>query len=128
MTVSGGEPLEQAEGLADLLARIRAETGLGILVYTGMDEAEISNLNDMGREGRILPSVPDWLHAADALLVGPYRETRYAGHTHKRLFLLTERYGPGDFTGDDVAEWVLDPQGDCIQTGSLACGPGKGGA
>jgi len=92
ITVSGGEPLDQADGLADLLGRIRrlpAARPADILVYTGYELAEAR------RRG------PAVLALADAVITGRYQVAEptsliWRGSANQRLVPLTalgrERY------------------------------------
>src|SRR5689334_9956544 len=64
VTVSGGEPLDQAPALAAFLARVRQDPGADVLVYTGY-----------GRE-HAWRRAPDVLGLADAVITGPYDAAR----------------------------------------------------
>jgi anaerobic ribonucleoside-triphosphate reductase activating protein len=96
VTVSGGEPLQQRRGVAALLARIRAETDLSVVVFTGYswDEAQ--------RFGDVLASV-------DVLLAGRLGQ--------KTTHFLTDRYTPADLAAVPPAEVVIEPDGTVVFTG-----------
>jgi anaerobic ribonucleoside-triphosphate reductase activating protein len=99
LTVSGGEPLQQAERVAELLAmaaRVRSEVSAtaDILLYTGYAETEFGTLG---------PAAQEAVGHADAVVVGRYRvqePTRliWRGSANQRLIPLTplgrERYAP----------------------------------
>ncbi|WP_194911409.1 4Fe-4S single cluster domain-containing protein [Catenulispora rubra] len=90
ITVSGGEPMEQAAALADFLDSARDEaTAVGreadVLVYTGYEEDELASLGPAAR--RLADS-------ADALITGRFRvaePTRLAwrGSANQRLLPRT---------------------------------------
>lgn len=83
LTVSGGEPLDQAEGLLALLQLVRRETAADILVFTGYHFEEIE------RRLRERPGL------IDALMCGPYQADSpqtlaLRGSDNQRLHCLTE--------------------------------------
>ncbi|MEO3788420.1 4Fe-4S single cluster domain-containing protein [Actinocorallia sp. B10E7] len=94
LTISGGEPLQQAEGLAELLASVRAVAAghpVDVLVYTGYEEDEL----DTARRNA--------LAGADAVVTGRYRAGEptaliWRGSANQRLTPMTElgrdRYTP----------------------------------
>ena len=98
LTVSGGEPLQQAEGLADLLdalAGCTAESGrtADVLLYTGYDAEEIPALG---------PAAARVVEHADALVTGRFRADQptsliWRGSANQRLIPRTglgrARYG-----------------------------------
>ena len=71
LTISGGEPFEQAEGLRKLLAAVRGDFG-DILVYTGFRLEELQE-GAAGRAGL------DCLGLTDVLIDGPYVEALNCG-------------------------------------------------
>ena len=87
ITVSGGEPLDQAEALAALLADVRSRprlAGLDVLLYTGYAFSAVSR-----RHQAVLALV-------DAVISGPYVESRpsrhrWMGSGNQVLTLLTQR-------------------------------------
>ncbi len=89
VTVTGGEPFEQAEALEDLLLALRDwldSTGAAsadLLVYTGYDEAAAR------RRG------PGAFARADAVIAGPFRVsepgTHWWGSGNQRLIVRDER-------------------------------------
>lgn len=99
VTVSGGEPLQQRRGVAALLARVRAETDLSVVVFTGYswDEAQ--------RFGDVLASV-------DVLLAGRYRPG-----VPKDVHFLTDRYTQADLDAVPGAEIVIEPDGSVVLSG-----------
>lgn len=85
VTVSGGEPFEQAEAVADLLTPLR-DKGLVILVYSGFTLEEISASKNLG--------VAHLLTLVDILIDGPFMERladggRWRGSSNQRVLGLT---------------------------------------
>ncbi len=112
ITISGGEPLEQAAPLAVLLHRIKSETSLGVILFTGFSQAEV--VEDASRS-KVLPYV-------DAVVAGRFdRHRRVAvglrGSENKEILLFTDRYKPTDFESVPTTELVIDSSGDLISTG-----------
>jgi anaerobic ribonucleoside-triphosphate reductase activating protein len=104
VTISGGEPLQQASALRALLARIRRETGLSILLFTGLPWT------------RAAASHPDLIALADVVIAGPYRaEERRAsaliGSANKTVHFITDRYREADLAQVPGAEIVIDESG-----------------
>jgi anaerobic ribonucleoside-triphosphate reductase activating protein len=100
LTISGGEPFEQAPALLALLRELRAESPKSILVYTGLALEDL-HLEQFLADGLI-----------DALITDPYLDSGaqtkpIRGSDNQRLHCLTPR-GVEDFssyerelTGDD---------------------------
>lgn len=89
ITLSGGEPMQQAGGLADLVKMIRSKSPLGVVCYTGYT---IEHLKERGTadQARLLAQV-------DLLIDGPYVEALHdslcwRGSSNQRLIALTDRY------------------------------------
>jgi anaerobic ribonucleoside-triphosphate reductase activating protein len=111
ITVSGGEPLQQAAGVADLLAKARAR-GLSTLVFSGYALDEI----------RALPGGPDVLAYTDVLVDGRYvAAERFAsglrGSSNQRIHLLTSRYRMEEVEATPAAEIRIGPTGEVVLTG-----------
>ncbi|NZA25434.1 radical SAM protein [Luteimonas sp. SJ-92] len=82
VTISGGEPFEQADALERLLRRLRARTDVDILVYSGYGHAHLQPL---------LARMPGLI---DALISGPYlrdeaQSLPLRGSDNQRLHRLT---------------------------------------
>lgn len=91
VTFSGGEPMEQAVGLAELAQSLRIRSDLGIICYTGY------RFEDLQAHGTAAQCV--LLDAIDLLIDGPYVESLHAdllwrGSENQRLIPLTSRYRP----------------------------------
>jgi len=103
ITLSGGEPLDQAPGLAALLAALGRRPETDVLVYTGYELAEARLVGD------------ELLSHADALITGRYDATRptrliWRGSAGQSLLPLTElgrrRYSA--YVAHEVAEAPLE--------------------
>lgn len=91
VTLLGGEPFEQAAGLA-VFARGARELGLSVMAFSGYTLEELRQSAD--------PGVAELLATADVLVDGRYDSARpegdrlWAGSANQRFHYLTERYGP----------------------------------
>lgn len=86
ITVSGGEPFQQADAVAELAEGARAR-GLGTMIYTGY---RVDALREDPARRRLLS-------ATDLLVDGPYLAAqaaplRWRGSRNQRLIALTDRY------------------------------------
>jgi len=111
LTVSGGEPLQQAAAVAELLARARAR-GLSTLVFSGYTLDEI----------RALPDGPAVLASTDVLIDGRYVAGErlgagLRGSANQRIQLLAPRYTLAEVEATPVAEVRITPTGDVVLTG-----------
>ncbi len=108
VTVSGGEPAEQADAVAEMVRRIRladaawadgvvsgaagtAPAPLDVLIFSGLDEMPFR------------AACPELVASADAVMAGPFEITQptsliWRGSANQRLVTFTElgaeRYGP----------------------------------
>lgn len=112
ITVSGGEPLQQAPALAELLGAVQM-AGLSVVLYSGYTREEIETL----------PGGPAVLAATDVLIDGRYQAAApcpdgYRGSANQRLHFLTDRYGPADFPPQPAAfEAEIGPNGEVVVRG-----------
>ncbi len=112
VTLTGGEPLEQAEGVLELLERLRSSTSLSVVLFTGCDPDEV----------RALPHGPGILARVDVLVAGPYRHDLRApgclgGSSNQVALCLTDRYRPEDLEPTVAAEVLVAPDGRVTVTG-----------
>ncbi|MBN2548054.1 MAG: radical SAM protein [Anaerolineales bacterium] len=112
LTVSGGEPFQQPSALLALFQRVRAETDLSVLVFSGFTLEEIQRI----------PEGPDILEHIDVLIAGRYQENlRLArglmGSANKKAHLLTPRYSMKDLQAVPDAEVILTPTGEIMLSG-----------
>ncbi len=109
VTISGGEPFEQAEGL---LALASALAGTSIIVFSGFTRAEIERR----------PLGPDILARIDVLVDGRYVEKRrlargLRGSANQVVHLLTSRHPMADIESTPVGEVVIGPDGEVRVSG-----------
>lgn len=111
LSLSGGEPLQQAAAAAALLGRAR-ELGLSTLAFSGYTLEEI----------RDLPDGPEVLARLDVLVDGRYvagerLATGLRGSANQRIHLLTARYTLADVEATPVAEIRIGRDGEVVLTG-----------
>jgi anaerobic ribonucleoside-triphosphate reductase activating protein len=100
ITLSGGEPMAQAAGLAEMLQIVRAtRPDLHVICFSGYTYEAL--LRQPASSG-----VPDLLSRIDLLIDGPYVQAlnqgdTFAGSRNQRLIPLSQRPLPGD------ARWEL---------------------
>ncbi len=100
MTISGGEPLDQPEALADMIRSYRAHHHGTVLLYTGYTIEAI--LRSPVRQAALLE--------CDAALAGPYRPGENGIWQDKRLVLLTDRIQAQQIQPEASIEFTLDHQ------------------
>jgi anaerobic ribonucleoside-triphosphate reductase activating protein len=111
LTLSGGEPLQQAAGCVELLDAARAR-GLSTLAFSGYSIEEI----------RALPHGPDVLARLDVLIDGRYVAAQrlasgLRGSANQRIHLLTDRHTLAEVEDTPVAEVRISPTGELVLTG-----------
>jgi anaerobic ribonucleoside-triphosphate reductase activating protein len=112
VTVSGGEPLQQRPALLALLGRVRRETALSVLVFTGFRWEEVNRF----------PEAAELLGCVDVLIAGRYEQAQHLaldlrGSANKAVHFLTARYGPADLRAVPPAEVVITADGEVVATG-----------
>lgn len=112
VTFLGGEPFEQAAGLAELAHRAKA-LGMTVMVFSGYTLAAL----------RQRPDAAALLALTDLLVDGPFDGSRpepappvgrrWIGSTNQQLHHLTAAYAPGDprLEGANTIEIRLSPHG-----------------
>ncbi len=111
LSLSGGEPLQQAAGAAALLDAARA-LGMSTLAFSGYTHDEIV----------ALPGGPDVLARLDVLIDGRYvasdrLATGLRGSANQRIRLLTDRHSLTDVEATPVGEVRISPTGEVVLTG-----------
>lgn len=92
LTLLGGEPFEQADGLAEVARLVRAG-GRSVLTFSGYTHAALRRFATAGR-----PGVAALLAATDLLVAGPFRRDRvdherpWAGSTNQEFVVLNDRH------------------------------------
>lgn len=91
LSISGGEPFEQALGCA-LLAEAVQRRGLSVVVFSGYPLARLRRATD--------PAVARFLAAIDILVAGPYVQRlatdgkSWLGSSNQEVHFLSNRYAP----------------------------------
>jgi anaerobic ribonucleoside-triphosphate reductase activating protein len=112
LTVSGGEPLQQRPALLALLRRVRRETSLSVLVFTGFAWEEVERF----------PEAAELLACVDVLIAGRYEAARrlargLLGSANKTVHFLTSRYTAADLEAVPPAEVVIAADGEVVLSG-----------
>ena len=89
ITLSGGEPMLQANALSDLITRIRQIKDLGVVCYTGYRWEYLQQQGSLAQQ--------TLLQQIDLLIDGTYIEAHHdnllwRGSNNQRLLLFTKRY------------------------------------
>jgi anaerobic ribonucleoside-triphosphate reductase activating protein len=111
LTVSGGEPLQQAEAVVALLEAARA-AGLSTLLFTGLTWEEVQRL----------PLAPRLLRCVDVMVAGRYVAERRVAHgllgsANQTVHLLSPRYTLEEIAATPEAEAVILPDGRVVFSG-----------
>lgn len=111
LSLSGGEPLQQASASAALLDAARA-LGMSTLAFSGYTIDEI----------RGLPGGPEVLARLDVLVDGRYvaserLATGLRGSENQHIQVLTQRYSLADVEATPVAEIRIGKTGEMVLTG-----------
>jgi anaerobic ribonucleoside-triphosphate reductase activating protein len=112
VTISGGEPFQQADAVLELLQRLRAETSLSLLVFTGFTWEEVQRL----------PQARALLACIDVLIAGRYDARQRLAHglvgsANKTVHFISQRYTQTDLAATPVGEIILTPNGDILISG-----------
>ncbi len=102
VTLSGGEPFEQALGFAELCRVLRAE-GADVVAFSGFSRAELAN--------DVRPHASALLEEVDLLIDGRYEVDLAArlplrGSSNQTLHFLTDRIRPNEIEGLPAVEWI----------------------
>lgn len=112
LTVSGGEPFEQPDGLLALVRAVRADTDLSILVFSGYTIDEI-------RDQALGPAILDHI---DVLIDGRYRAgervaTAMRGSANQSIHCLTDRHTAAEIEATPEAELRIAADGSVTISG-----------
>jgi len=112
VSFSGGEPLQQMAPLLALLRRIRRETQLSVLVFSGYTWEEI----------QALPDAAALLCCVDVLIAGRYDAAQplgqgMLGSANQTVHRLTSRYTVDDIRAVPPVEVIITEDGDVIVSG-----------
>ncbi len=123
ITLIGGEPLDQAEGLYYLIMRLH-EAGRHIIIYSGYTWAELlGRATDIhSAEGHF---VAGCLVLADILVDGRFRQDlddafmQWRGSSNQRPILLQETWATGELVVDDWESQVITISEDGSMLGTI---------
>ena len=111
VTFTGGEPMAQAEALAELATACRAR-GLSVFIFTGYRQDQLKSAAQ-----RKL-----W-DLADIVVAGPYVQAQrsfehaWVGSANQQVHFVSSRYSPVDQQNAVRAEAHLEPDGTITWTG-----------
>lgn len=113
VTISGGEPLEQANGVV-AFARLCRDNGLSVVLLTGLSWRFLSR-----RRPELVESLGE---CVDVVLAGRYARNQHLGSglrgsSNKTIELLSPRYSAADLERTAHAEIVIAPDGSIVVTG-----------
>jgi len=112
VTVSGGEPLQQRRAVLHLLERVRVETPLSTVLFTGYRWSEVARM----REAAALRG------CVDVLIAGRYEQDRglgrgLRGSSNKTVHLFSQRYTLAELDAVPDAEVMVRADGKVVVTG-----------
>lgn len=118
ISVSGGEPMQQPLPLLTLLRRVRQETSLSVLVFTGYTWEEIQRR----------PAAMALLACVDVLVAGRYDDSQglapenvnerfLRSSANQTVHLLTDRYRMDDLRSVPTAEVIITVEGEVVVSG-----------
>jgi len=112
VTLSGGEPFQQMQPVLALLKRIRAETSLSTLVFSGYTWQEIERF----------PAAHELSECLDLLISGRYDATQplatgLVSSANQTPIFFSKRYTQADLLSVPVAEVILSPGGELVASG-----------
>ena len=113
VSLSGGEPFDQAPGLAKVAAAAR-NLGLGVLIFTGYCWGELE-------QGQY-PGWPALIDQSDLLVAGPYEQENLGTHpllasVNQELVFLTDRYSNCEFGSTRRLEFRIGSDGTVRRSG-----------
>jgi len=116
ITLSGGEPMEQATGVLELVRHIRAVTRLSIILFSGYTRQEIEEQ----------PHGSEILRQVDVLIAGRYDPSQHLarglrGSANQEVHFITNRYAPNDLESVPSAEVLITADGSVILSGIGIC-------
>lgn len=113
LTLSGGEPVQQALAVTELLEWVRRRTPLSVLLFTGYAWSEL--------EAR--PEALRLLEFVDVVIAGRFHQpARLAqglrGSANQTVHFLTPRYSAADLEAVPAGEVIIRPDGVVLLTGT----------
>ena len=111
LTFTGGEPMVQAEALAELATACR-DRGLSVFIFTGYRQDQLK-----------LAAQQKLWDLADIVVAGPYVQAQrsfehaWVGSANQQVHFVSSRYSPADQQAAVRAEAHLEPDGTITWTG-----------
>lgn len=111
VTFTGGEPMAQAEALAELATACRAR-GLSVFIFTGYRQEQLKS-----------PAQRELWDLADIVVAGPYVQAQrlfehaWVGSANQQVHFVTDRYSAADQLNAVRAEAHLESDGTITWTG-----------
>ena len=119
VTISGGEPFLQFEGLDRLVTGIKRETHCDIMLYSGYQLAEIVSKIGQERSKKFFSNI-------DIFIDGEYKRdldygSIYRGSDNQNIYFFTDKYAAYResiyATKNRDVEFVLDEKGETVMIG-----------
>lgn len=115
MSISGGEPFDQVEGLVKFTKAIRANSDLSVILFSGYTFEQIKKIP---RHSEVLENI-------DVLIAGPFYKSKLqqkslAGSSNKTYHFFTNVYSVSDFEVIPDAEFIIDNKGNIVKSGIKA--------
>ena len=113
ITISGGEPFQQADGLLELVRELKERNAPPILVFSGYTFHQLKQT----------PNFSVCLPFIDALISGPYRPhekpafERFCSSSNQELHILSDRLRIEDFSDLPLGEIIIDSSGSTVYSG-----------
>jgi anaerobic ribonucleoside-triphosphate reductase activating protein len=128
ITISGGEPLQQRVAITELLRRVKTETSLSVILFSGFTWEEIKKMKDRtpekvgSGEQKRMGEGPEVLSYIDVLVAGRYEASKrlardLRGSANKTIHFLTNRYTMADIQSVPHAEVIITPEGNVVMSG-----------
>jgi len=111
LTISGGEPFQQSEGVLELSRLVRL-AGLNVVILTGFTQSQVQSRFSHD----VLTS------SVDVVIAGPYVATRHLAHalrgsSNKEYLMFSDVYEKSDFDELPESEIVINLEGTIVVTG-----------
>ena len=108
--------------MAQLLHRIKAETSLSVVLFTGFSWLELQENRSRPAKHVSQPTPGSAPGDVDVLIAGRYDQTQHLaqdlrGSANKTTYFLTNRYTALRYGSDTPAEVVITAEGDVIMSG-----------
>lgn len=115
LTITGGEPLDQAAAVLDLAHRYKLRSGRSVLLLTGYSREALPFVLGPSRYEKLVRSV-------DVVVAGPFRRNLRQAHSlsgsfNKEIVHFSDRYEDVDIERTPVAEVIISLDGTVVSTG-----------